>query len=226
MVLFAFFQSFLCLCTLGTIVPTIYLGKKLNPHHLPIYFILSGLIVGVLFSLSNSLIHIGLKDLWGIYTWAIVSLNFMMLVYVIRLPALSLKSALIINFVLQILLISSLPTNNELFIENTLLSQMFTYTVLTGGIIIVFYNSYRFMVSSFANKDSINLGLYLYIVLLILIGFRPVSETSTYLTFIMKFAIHYGLWPLGISLSIHFLLLPFISLIPFGIMKSFITTKG
>lgn len=150
----------------------------------------------------------------------------MILVYVIQLPALSLKSALEINFVLQILLISCLPISNQLFIENTLLSQMFTYTVLTGGIIIVFYNSYLFMLSSFANKDPINLSLYLYVVLLVLIGFRPVSETSGYVTFIMNFAIQYGIWPLGISLSIHFLLLPLFSLIPFGIMKSLITAKG
>jgi len=225
-VLFTFFESVLCLGTLGTIIPTIYLGKKLNPHYLPFYFIFSGLIVGILFSFSNSLNQIGFKDPWGIHTWAIAGLNFMILVYVIQLPALSLKSALEINFVLQILLISCLPISNQLFIENTLLSQMFTYTVLTGGIIIVFYNSYLFMLSSFANKDPINLSLYLYVVLLVLIGFRPVSETSGYVTFIMNFAIQYGIWPLGISLSIHFLLLPLFSLIPFGIMKSLITAKG
>jgi len=220
------FESVLCLGTLGTIIPTIYLGKKVNPHHLPFYFILSGLIVGILFSLSNFLNQIGFKDLWGLHTWAIVDLNFIILVYVIRLPALSLKSALEINFVLQILLISCLPISNQLFIENTLPSQIVTYIVLTGGIIIVFYNSYLFMLSSFTNKNPINLSLYLYIVLLVLIGFRPVTETSTYLTFIMNFAIRYGIAPLGITVSIHLLLLPFFSLIPFGIMKSLITAKG
>lgn len=224
MALFTFFESFLCLGTLGTIIPTIYLAKKLNPHHRPFYFVLSGLIVGILFSLSNSLN--GFKDLWGIHTWAIVCLNFMLLIYVNRLSALSLKNALEINFILQILLISCLPISNQLFIENTLLSQIFTYTVLTLGIIIVFYTAYYFMLSSFPNKDPINLGLYIYIVLLVLIGFRPVSETSTYITLIMNSANQFGIRPLGISLFIHLLLLPLFSLIPFGIMKSLLTAKG
>lgn len=224
MVLFAFFESFLCLSTLGTIIPTIYLGIMLKPHQLPSYFILSGLIVGILFSSFNSLHQLGFRDLWGVHSWAIVGLNFVILAYAIRLQT-RLKSALVINFVLQILLISCLPISNQLFMENTLLRQLLTYSVLTGGFVIVYYTCYLFMISSFSDKNAINLGLYLYIVLLALIAFRPISETSTYITYIMNFAIQYGLWPLSISLFIHLLVLPFFSLIPFSIMKSLISTK-
>ena len=146
MVLITFFESFLCLFTLGTIIPTIYLGKKLKPPYISLYFILSGLIVGILFSLSISLYQIGFSNFWGVHTWAPVCLNFLVFIYVIRLPAISFKNALEINLILQILLISCLPISNQLLIENSLLSQFLTYAVLTGGIMIVFYMPKRILV--------------------------------------------------------------------------------
>ncbi|MEG6523826.1 hypothetical protein [Desulfotomaculum sp. 1211_IL3151] len=218
--IFAFFETFICLSTLGTIIPTIFLGKKLKPHYLPLHFILSGLMVGVLLSLSNTLSQIGLKDLWGIHTWIPVCLNLVILVYVIRLPVLRLKSCLEINFVIQTLLISGLPIQNQLFIENTLLSQVLTYTALTVSIIFVFYYASIFL-SAYSNSNNItNLSTYLYIVLLVLIAFKPLSEAQTYITFITNFAIQLGFWPLSISLFIHLFLLPILSFIPYGIIKS------
>ncbi|WP_459910545.1 hypothetical protein [Desulfotomaculum defluvii] len=154
------------------------------------------------------------------HTWIPVCLNLIVLVYVIRLPALSIKSALEINFLLQTLLISCLPINNQLFIENTFHSQMLTYTVLAGGIIFVFYHASRFLAYLDSNKVFINFGTYLYIVLLVLIAFQPLSEAPTYLNLVKSFAIQFGIWPLSISLFIHLFLLPFISFIPYGIIKS------
>lgn len=218
--LFTFFECFICLSTLGTIIPTIFLGKKLKSHYLPFHFILSGLIVGILLSLSNTFNQIGIKGLWGIHTWIPVCLNLIILVYVIRLPVLNLKSSLEINFVIQALLISSLPIRNQLFFENTLPSQVLTYTVLTGGIIFVFYYA-NILLSAYSNsKDIFNFATYLYIVLLVLIAFKPLSEAPTYIAFITNFANQLGFWPLSISLIINLFLLPIFSFIPYGIIKS------
>lgn len=188
------------------------------PAARPSFFLVSGFTAGVLFSLADLSQRLGFSC-WGLHTWIPSLLNLILLSIIAKRSALSYKKAIKTNIFMQAMLISSLPMVNSLFRESHVLSQIITYTVLTGCFAFVFYNSYRLLTLNKFALQSSGAGTYIYIVLLVLASFEPVTQLPQYDYWMSFISTHTGFWAFGLSFFIQLFILPVLCLIPYTIIK-------
>lgn len=220
----AFLEPLLCLMTLGAIIPALHLGTKISPAARPPFFLVSGFSAGVLFSLADLSQRLGFSC-WGFHTWIPSLLNLILLSMIARKSVLPYKKAIKINIFMQTMLISSLPMVNDLFRESHALSQIITYTVLTGCFAFVFYNSYRLLTFNKLELEASGAGTYIYIVLLVLASFEPVTQLPQYYHWMSLISTHTGLWAFGLSFFLQLFILPVLCFIPYAIIKKTIYVK-
>ncbi|AQS58159.1 hypothetical protein [Desulforamulus ferrireducens] len=210
-----------CLVTLGTIIPTLQLAAKISPLRWSHFFMFSGLTAGLLFSLMDFLAAKNAASLWGLYTWVPSIVCFALIILLLKIPTMGYSAALIINLLMQILFISSLPMGSHLFRESGWFSQSLTYLVLVLSFAFVFYNAYLFLHSQFLTR-KVSLAIYLYVVLLALVSFNPFSMTPTYIGLVHSLANFFGIWPLALSIFLHLFMIPAFCLLPYQIVRKIV----
>lgn len=221
MALILVIQISLCLITLGTVIPTVYLGLKIPPVDRPVFFGISGLSIGVIFIIANIISGPVFSSLWGLYAWISMLTLLGFFFYISHCLKFSLKQALRINFFMQVLLLSAIPMSNLYFYNISTAERLMIYLMAVLSFAFVIINSSLLLLSYIYEKRLYYSGIYTFTVLILLIAFEPFTETSPYIEFINKLSINSGSLSFRLSLLFHLVVIPLISFIPFIILKHF-----
>lgn len=212
-------QITLCLITLGTVIPTVYLGYRIRPVDQPVFLGVSGLLIGIMFVINNIKSKSDFSSLWGTHAWFSMVILLVIFAYINHYPEFSLKKALWLNFFMQGLLLSAIPMSQAFLHDISIIERIIAYSILILSFVLVIYNSSIFLLSHASIKKVYNRGIYIYAVIILLIGFEPLTMTPSYIELMAKYSTVLGLFPLELSLIIHLIVIPLISFIPYRIIK-------
>lgn len=208
----------LCLITLGTVIPTVHLGLKVPPSRRTVFFGISGLLTGVMFSVACILGGPEFSSLWGVNNWISMVILLGALLFIDFCPKFSLIKALRINFFMQALMLSALPVSN--FFHNMMgAERIMLFLSLAVSFAFVIYNSSVLLAPYASTKKIHGLGVYIYVVLMLLISFEPFTKTSLYTGLIEQFSGNWGFLPHQLSLFVHLALIPLAGFLPYFIIR-------
>lgn len=209
----------LCLITLGTLIPTLYLGLKIQPEDRSVFFVISGLTTGIMFVIADGIggpVH---ASLWGPYAWIPMVALLGLFFYINCYQKFGLRQALRINFFMQALLLSAIPMSRFCFYDISMTERFLLYFSLILSLAFVIYNSAVLLLPYAAGKSIYHSGIYIFVVIMLLIVFEPFTKTSSYTELMNRLSMIPFFLPLRISLLIHLAVIPLISLIPYFIIK-------
>lgn len=214
-------QISLFLITLGTVVPTVILGSKIPQADRPVFLGVSGLVVGVMFVAFSIISGPGFSSLWGIDAWISMVIIMGLLLYINNCTKFSLRQAVRINFFMQALLLSAIPISNSSFYGINITDRIVLYALLIPSFAFVIYNSSLLLLSQLSHKNLYNSGIYVFLVLLLLLGFKPLTKTCWYTKLMNEISYNSGFISFDLSLFIHLVVIPLAGIIPYFIIKGF-----
>lgn len=214
-------QISLCLITLGTIIPTIYLGLKIPPVERPVFLTISGLSTGIMFVIANSISGPVNSSLWGLHAWISMVTLLGFFFCIVYCQKFSLRQALSINFFMQALLLSAIPMSKLYLYDISITERIILCFSLILSLAFVTYNSSLALLPYAATKRIYHSTIYIFIVIMLLIAFKPFTKTSSYIDFMDMLSVNSGFFSLSLSLLIHLVIIPVIGFIPYFIIKPF-----
>lgn len=212
-------QISLCLITLGTVVPTVILGSKIPQADRPVFLGVSGLAVGVMFVAFSIISGPGFSSLWGIDAWISMVILMGLLLYINNCTKFSLRQAVRISFFMEVLLLSAIPMSNFSFYGINITDKIILYALLIPSFAFVIYNSSLLLLSQLSHKNLYSSAIYVYLVLLLLLGFKPFTKTYWYTKLMNEISYDSGFISFGLSLFIHLVVIPLAGIIPYFIIK-------